>query len=153
MKHLITCRNAPLFMGILNTVCSWVDNSSSDSTILKSPINRAASKAMLTQMIRLIFRRTEFDPDCTSSGSAANKEATLAERTSNALSLSIDTSESEFGDVPNRFIAMRPPHSWQTQLYQTSLSWGVTDDQMSLSYGLKANKEADFLDCTRTFWL
>ncbi|KAJ9701076.1 hypothetical protein PVL29_006431 [Vitis rotundifolia] len=108
---------------------------------------------MLTQMIRLIFRRTEFDPDCTSSGSAANKEATLAERTSNALSLSIDTSESEFGDVPNRFIAMRPPYSWQTQLYQTSLSWGVTDDQMSLSYGLKAIKEADFPDCTRTFWL
>ncbi|KAJ9701525.1 hypothetical protein PVL29_006749 [Vitis rotundifolia] len=108
---------------------------------------------MLTQMIRLIFRRTEVDPDSTSSGSAANKEATLAERTSNALSLSIDTSESEFGDVPNRFIAMRPPYSWQTQLYQTSLSCGVTDDQMSLSYGLKANKEADFPDCTRTFWL
>ncbi|KAJ9696435.1 hypothetical protein PVL29_008586 [Vitis rotundifolia] len=105
---------------------------------------------MMTQMIRLIFR-TEFDPDCTSSGSAANKEATFAERTSKALSLSIDTSEPEFGDVPNDFMAMRPPYSWQTQLYQTSLSRDVTDVQMSLSYGLEANKEAEFPGCTRTF--
>ncbi|KAL7194094.1 hypothetical protein ACSBR2_025688 [Camellia fascicularis] len=86
-----------LFTDILNMVCSCVDNSSSDSTILqvlkvlltavastkfrvhgepllgvirvcynialnsKSPINQATSKAMLTQMISIIFRRMETD--------------------------------------------------------------------------------------------
>ena len=69
---------------------------------------------MLTQMIRLIFRRTKFDPDCTSSSSAENKEATFAKRTSNALSLSIDTLKPKFGDVPNHFMAMIPLYSWQT---------------------------------------
>ena len=59
MKHPIICRNVPLFMGILNTVCGWVDNSSSDSTIPKSPINQIASKVMLTRMIRLIFRKKQ----------------------------------------------------------------------------------------------
>ena len=153
MKHLITCGNAPLFIVILNMICSLVKHSSYDSTILKSPINQAASKAMLTQTIRLIFKRIEFDLDCTSSSSAANKEVTLAERTSNAFFLGIDSSKPKFGDVSNRFIAMTPPYSWQTQVYQTSLSRDVTDDQMSLSYGLEANKEVDFLDCTRNFWL
>lgn len=90
-------RNGPLFAGILNMVCSCVDNSSPDSTVLqvlkvlltavsstkfrvhgepllgviricynislnsKSPINQATSKAMLTQMISIIFRRMETD--------------------------------------------------------------------------------------------
>ena len=41
-------------------------------------------------MIRLIFR-TEFDPDCTSSGSAANKEATLADN----LNSEVETSSGD----------------------------------------------------------
>ncbi|GLT74209.1 hypothetical protein SLA2020_460200 [Shorea laevis] len=89
--------NVPLFTEILNMVCSSVDNSSPDSTILqvlkvlltsvastkfrvhgepllgvirvcynialhsKSPINQATSKAMLTQMISIVFRRMETD--------------------------------------------------------------------------------------------
>ncbi|XP_015888964.3 brefeldin A-inhibited guanine nucleotide-exchange protein 5 [Ziziphus jujuba] len=105
-------KNVPLFTDILNMVCSCVDNSSSDSTILqvlkvlltavastkfrvhgepllgvirvcynialhsKSPINQATSKAMLTQMISIIFRRMETDPgvQATSSVSAGNTE-------------------------------------------------------------------------------
>lgn len=91
-------KNAPLFADILNIVCSCVDNSSLDSTVLqvlkvlltavasakfrvhgepllgvirvcynialnsKSPVNQATSKAMLTQMISIIFRRMESDP-------------------------------------------------------------------------------------------
>ncbi|XP_021732781.1 brefeldin A-inhibited guanine nucleotide-exchange protein 5-like [Chenopodium quinoa] len=90
-------KNAPLFAEILNIVCSCVDNSSLDSTVLqvlkvlltavasakfrvhgesllgvirvcynialnsKSPVNQATSKAMLTQMINIIFRRMESD--------------------------------------------------------------------------------------------
>ncbi|XP_059634656.1 brefeldin A-inhibited guanine nucleotide-exchange protein 5 isoform X2 [Cornus florida] len=107
-------KNVPLFTDILNMVCSCVDNSSSDNTILqvlkvlltavastkfrvhgepllgvirvcynialnsKSPINQATSKAMLTQMISIVFRRMETDlavQVSTSSGSAAQKEA------------------------------------------------------------------------------
>lgn len=96
-------KNVPLFTDILNMVCSCVDNSSSDSTVLqvlkvlitavasskfrvhgepllgviricynialnsKSPINQATSKAMLTQMISIIFRRMETDLVSTSS--------------------------------------------------------------------------------------
>ncbi|XP_034700058.1 brefeldin A-inhibited guanine nucleotide-exchange protein 5 isoform X2 [Vitis riparia] len=119
--------NAPMFTDILNMVCSCVDNSSSDSTILqvlqvlltavastkfrvhgepllgviricynialnsKSPINQATSKAMLTQMISIIFRRMETDPVCTTSGSAANKEATLADN----LNSEVETSSGD----------------------------------------------------------
>ncbi|GAB4845824.1 Brefeldin A-inhibited guanine nucleotide-exchange protein 5 [Ancistrocladus abbreviatus] len=90
-------KNVPLFTDILIMVCSCVDNSSSDSTILqvlkvlltavastkfrvhgeallgvirvcynialnsKSLINQATSKAMLTQMISIVFRRMESD--------------------------------------------------------------------------------------------
>ncbi|KAL6123727.1 hypothetical protein ACLB2K_076245 [Fragaria x ananassa] len=36
----------------------------------KSPVNQATSKAMLTQMISIIFRRTETDPDLQVSSSA-----------------------------------------------------------------------------------
>uniref|UniRef100_A0A5B6ZVK9 Putative brefeldin A-inhibited guanine nucleotide-exchange protein 5 n=1 Tax=Davidia involucrata TaxID=16924 RepID=A0A5B6ZVK9_DAVIN len=104
-------KNVPLFSDILNMVCSCVDNSSPDNTILqvlkvlltavastkfrvhgepllgvirvcynialnsKSPINQATSKAMLTQMISIIFRRMETDLVCTSSAPAAHKEA------------------------------------------------------------------------------
>ncbi|XP_057949137.1 brefeldin A-inhibited guanine nucleotide-exchange protein 5 isoform X2 [Malania oleifera] len=118
-------RNAMLFTGLLNMVCSCVNNSSPDSTILqvlkvlltavasskfrvhgepllgvirvcynialnsKSPINQATSKAMLTQMISIIFRRMETDLDVssvpqglqisTSSGSALHPETVSAE--------------------------------------------------------------------------
>ncbi|KAK9274482.1 hypothetical protein L1049_021730 [Liquidambar formosana] len=108
-------KNVPLFTDILNMVCSCVDNSSSDSTILqvlkvlltavastkfrvhgepllgviricynialnsKSLINQATSKAMLTQMISIIFRRMETDSVCATSGSAAHTEATSAD--------------------------------------------------------------------------
>ncbi|XP_074312417.1 brefeldin A-inhibited guanine nucleotide-exchange protein 5 [Silene latifolia] len=94
-------KNAALFADILSIICSCVDNSSSDSTVLqvlkvlltavasmkfrvhgepllgvvrvcynialnsKSPINQATSKAMLTQMISIIFRRMESDPNVT----------------------------------------------------------------------------------------
>ncbi|KAI3470391.1 hypothetical protein Pfo_027054 [Paulownia fortunei] len=82
-------KNAQLFTDILNMVCSSVDNSSPDSTTLqvlkvlltavastkmrvirvcynialnsKSPINQATSKAMLTQMLSIIFRRMGTD--------------------------------------------------------------------------------------------
>ncbi|KAL9673376.1 hypothetical protein QQ045_029632 [Rhodiola kirilowii] len=90
-------QNATLLSDILTMVCSCVDNSSSDSTVLqvlkvlltavasakfrvhdepllgvirvcynialnsKSPINQATSKAMLTQMINIVFRRMETD--------------------------------------------------------------------------------------------
>ncbi|KAK1287459.1 Brefeldin A-inhibited guanine nucleotide-exchange protein 5 [Acorus calamus] len=51
-------QNAPLFTDILNMVCGCMDNSTSDS---KSPVNQATSKAMLTQMISIVFRRMETD--------------------------------------------------------------------------------------------
>ncbi|XWS26510.1 hypothetical protein CRYUN_Cryun26dG0038000 [Craigia yunnanensis] len=108
-------KNVPLFTDILNMVCSCVDNSSPDSTILqvlkvlltvvastkfrvhgepllgvirvcynitlhsKSPINQATSKAMLTQMISIIFRRMEADPVSTLSGSCDHTEAASSE--------------------------------------------------------------------------
>ncbi|KAH8504679.1 hypothetical protein H0E87_012060 [Populus deltoides] len=49
----------------------------------KSPINQATSKAMLTQMINIIFRRMESDSQAqvsTSTGSTGNDEAALAEK-------------------------------------------------------------------------
>ncbi|XP_057747505.1 brefeldin A-inhibited guanine nucleotide-exchange protein 5 [Arachis stenosperma] len=104
-------KNVPLFTDILNMVCSCIDNSSPDSTILqvlkvlltavastkfrvhgepllgvirvcynialnsKSPINQATSKAMLTQMISIIFRRMETNPVETSGGHTATEAA------------------------------------------------------------------------------
>ncbi|GAU16778.1 hypothetical protein TSUD_200210 [Trifolium subterraneum] len=101
-------KNVPLFTDMLNMVCSCIDNSSPDSTILqvlkalltavasskfrvhgepllavirvcynialnsKSPINQATSKAMLTQMISIVFRRMETDPVETSSVSGGH---------------------------------------------------------------------------------
>ncbi|TYH08487.1 hypothetical protein ES288_A07G019300v1 [Gossypium darwinii] len=108
-------KNVPLFTDILNMVCSCVDNSSPDSTILqvlkvlltavasakfrvhgepllgvirvcynialhsKSPVNQATSKAMLTQMISIIFRRMEADPVSTSSNSSDHTKAASVE--------------------------------------------------------------------------
>ncbi|GAV73997.1 Sec7 domain-containing protein/DUF1981 domain-containing protein/Sec7_N domain-containing protein [Cephalotus follicularis] len=111
-------KNVPLFTDILNMVCSCVDNSSSDSTVLqvlkvlltavastkfrvhgeplmgvirvcynialnsKSPINQATSKAMLTQMISIIFRRMETEPGMqvsSVSGSSGHMEAASVE--------------------------------------------------------------------------
>ncbi|XVF88983.1 hypothetical protein PTKIN_Ptkin19aG0095100 [Pterospermum kingtungense] len=114
-------KNVPLFTYILNMVCSCVDNSSPDSTILqvlkvlltavastkfrvhgepllgivrvcfnialhsKSPINQATSKAMLTQMISIIFRRMEAEPNSTlkaeeaSSGDQKDNEMILGD--------------------------------------------------------------------------
>ncbi|XP_008242137.1 PREDICTED: brefeldin A-inhibited guanine nucleotide-exchange protein 5 [Prunus mume] len=113
-------KSVPLFADLLNMVCSCVDNSSSDSTVLqvlkvlltavastkfrvhgepllgvirvcynialhsKSPINQATSKAMLTQMISIIFRRMETDPglEDASSGSVGHIE-TISGQSSN----------------------------------------------------------------------
>ncbi|KAI4335137.1 hypothetical protein L6164_013811 [Bauhinia variegata] len=111
-------KNVPLFTDILNMVCSCIDNSSPDSTILqvlkvlltavasskfrvhgepflgvirvcynialnsKSPINQATSKAMLTQMVSIIFRRMETDPVETSSGSSTENSIRKTEETS-----------------------------------------------------------------------
>ncbi|KAJ6406636.1 hypothetical protein OIU84_010196 [Salix udensis] len=49
----------------------------------KSPVNQATSKAMLTQMINIIFRRMETDSQAqvsTSTGSTENEEAASAEK-------------------------------------------------------------------------
>ncbi|KAF2304240.1 hypothetical protein GH714_028804 [Hevea brasiliensis] len=109
-------KNVLLFTDILSMVCSCVDNSSPDSTILqvlkvlltavasakfrvhgepllgviricynialhsKSPINQATARAMLTQMISIVFRRMETDPVSTSPSSVGNVEATSEEK-------------------------------------------------------------------------
>ncbi|KAL0789711.1 hypothetical protein Bca101_005957 [Brassica carinata] len=101
-------KNSAPFTEILNMVCSCIDNSSPDSTVLqvlkvlltavasgkfkvhgepllgvirvcynialnsKSPINQATSKAMLTQMISIVFRRME--TDIVSSSSSVSQE-------------------------------------------------------------------------------
>ncbi|XVE97802.1 hypothetical protein REPUB_Repub03eG0050400 [Reevesia pubescens] len=124
-------KNVPLFTDILNMVCSCVDNSSPDSTILqvlkvlltavastkfrvhgesllgvirvcynialhsKSPVNQATSKAMLTQMISIVFRRMEADPVSTSSGSSDHTEAASSE---NSTSKAEETSPGEQND-------------------------------------------------------
>ncbi|XWS72348.1 hypothetical protein CRYUN_Cryun02cG0032400 [Craigia yunnanensis] len=135
-------KNAPLFTDILNMVCSCVDNSSPDSTILqvlkvlltavastkfrvhgepllgvirvcynialhsKSPINQVTSKAMLTQMISIIFRRMESDPVSTSSGSSDHTEAASSENSSSkaeeASSDDQNDNEMTLGDALNR---------------------------------------------------
>lgn len=136
-------KNAPLFADILNIVCSCVDNSSLDSTVLqvlkvlltavasakfrvhgesllgvirvcynialnsKSPINQATSKAMLTQMISIIFRRMESDPsiihvskkiqDHSPSGSdrPTSDKATSTSKTSEEASSTYDHNDKE----------------------------------------------------------
>ncbi|XP_021277449.1 brefeldin A-inhibited guanine nucleotide-exchange protein 5 [Herrania umbratica] len=135
-------RNVPLFTDILNMVCSCVDNSSPDSTILqvlkvlltavastkfrvhgepllgvirvcynialhsKSPINQATSKAMLTQMISIIFRRMEADPVSTSSGSSDHTEVASSENSTSKAeeASSADQNENEMtlGDALNQ---------------------------------------------------
>ncbi|XP_047309757.1 brefeldin A-inhibited guanine nucleotide-exchange protein 5-like [Impatiens glandulifera] len=101
-------KNAPMLTDILNMVCSCVDNSSSDSTIIqvlkvlltsvasskfrvhgesllgvirvcynialnsKSLVNQATSKAMLTQMISIVFRRMESDLVSTTDSSVSH---------------------------------------------------------------------------------
>lgn len=110
-------KNSAPFTDILNMVCSCIDNSSPDSTVLqvlkvlltavasgkfkvhgepllgvirvcynialnsKSPINQATSKAMLTQMISIVFRRMETDIVSTSS-SASQEEHASGDRSS-----------------------------------------------------------------------
>ncbi|KAI5415380.1 brefeldin A-inhibited guanine nucleotide-exchange protein 5 [Lathyrus oleraceus] len=147
-------KNVPLFTDILNMVCSCIDNSSPDSTILqvlkvlltavasskfrvhgepllavirvcynialnsKSPINQATSKAMLTQMISIVFRRMETDlvetssvsgghtitkaasvenlntkPDETSVGDSNDKDMTLGDALSQAKDASLTSLE------------------------------------------------------------
>ncbi|KAA8523374.1 hypothetical protein F0562_009797 [Nyssa sinensis] len=144
-------KNVPLFTDILNMVCSSVDNSSSDSTILqvlkvlltavastkfrvhgepllgvirvcynialnsKSPINQATSKAMLTQMISIIFRRMETDTVCTSSASVAHKEA-ASENGSNSK-----VEETDLDDQNDKEITLRDALS-MNQVKDTSLS-------------------------------
>lgn len=135
-------KNAPLFADILNIVCSCVDNSSLDSTVLqvlkvlltavasakfrvhgesllgvirvcynialnsKSPVNQATSKAMLTQMISIIFRRMESDPiihvskeiqDHSPSGSdrPTSDKATSTSETSEEASSTYDHNDKE----------------------------------------------------------
>ncbi|CAJ2650059.1 brefeldin A-inhibited guanine nucleotide-exchange protein 5 isoform X3 [Trifolium pratense] len=123
-------KNVPLFTDILNMVCSCIDNSSPDSTILqvlkvlltavasskfrvhgepllavirvcynialnsKSPINQATSKAMLTQMISIVFRRMETDPVETSSVSGG---PTIT-KTASAENLNTKPDETSAGD-------------------------------------------------------
>ncbi|KAF3783782.1 Brefeldin A-inhibited guanine nucleotide-exchange protein 5 [Nymphaea thermarum] len=82
--------NAPLFTDILNMVCGCIDNSSSDS---KSPINQATSKAMLTQMINIIFRRMENDQTPT------NDPVTVEEKSEVSLPAS-DNLEHAVGSSP-----------------------------------------------------
>ncbi|KAM1605801.1 hypothetical protein PS2_026498 [Malus domestica] len=125
-------KSVPLFSDLLNMVCSCVDNSSPDSTVLqvlkvlltavastkfrvhgepllgvirvcynialhsKSPINQATSKAMLTQMVSIIFRRMETDPglEVASSGSGGHIEA-ISGQTSNTEAEETSNTEAE----------------------------------------------------------
>lgn len=129
-------RNAPLFADILNMVCSCVENSSSDSTILqvlkvlltavastkfrvheepllgviricynialnsKSPINQATSKAMLTQMISIIFRRMETDVVGATAGPPEHTKSTLSENLDSNVEASSPIDENEKEIVP-----------------------------------------------------
>ncbi|KAG4190196.1 hypothetical protein ERO13_A07G018300v2 [Gossypium hirsutum] len=135
-------KNVPLFTDILNMVCSCVDNSSPDSTILqvlkvlltavasakfrvhgepllgvirvcynialhsKSPVNQATSKAMLTQMISIIFRRMEADPVSTSSNSSDHTKAASVENSTSkaeeASSNDQNDDEMNLGDALNQ---------------------------------------------------
>ncbi|KAE8721996.1 Brefeldin A-inhibited guanine nucleotide-exchange protein 5 [Hibiscus syriacus] len=133
-------KTVPLFTDILHMVCSCVDNSSPDSTILqvlkvlltvvastkfrvhgepllgiirvcynislhsKSPINQATSKAMLTQMISILFRRMETEVVPTSGSSHHTEAASSDNSTSNAEEASSgdqNDNETTLGDALN----------------------------------------------------
>ncbi|XVF48806.1 hypothetical protein PTKIN_Ptkin03bG0218000 [Pterospermum kingtungense] len=72
----------------------------------KSPINQATSKAMLTQMISIIFRRMETDPVSTSSGFSDRTEGATFESSSakaeEASSNDQIDNEMTLGDALNR---------------------------------------------------
>ncbi|CAN6541337.1 unnamed protein product [Malus baccata var. baccata] len=137
-------KSVPLFTDLLNMVCSCVDNSSPDSTVLqvlkvlltavastkfrvhgepllgvirvcynialhsKSPINQATSKAMLTQMISIIFRRMETDPglEVASTGSVGRIEAISGQNSNTEAEETSSEGQSEkemtLGDQPNQ---------------------------------------------------
>ncbi|KAM1528914.1 hypothetical protein ACFX1Z_018185 [Malus domestica] len=137
-------KSVPLFTDLLNMVCSCVDNSSPDSTVLqvlkvlltavastkfrvhgepllgvirvcynialhsKSPINQATSKAMLTQMISIIFRRMETDPglEVASTGSVGHIEAISGQNSNTEAEETSSEGQSEkemtLGDQPNQ---------------------------------------------------
>ncbi|KAM1178875.1 hypothetical protein ACFX13_018436 [Malus domestica] len=137
-------KSVPLFTDLLNMVCSCVDNSSPDSTVLqvlkvlltavastkfrvhgepllglirvcynialhsKSSINQATSKAMLTQMISIIFRRMETDPglEVASTGSVGHIEAISGQNSNTEAEETSSEGQSEkemtLGDQPNQ---------------------------------------------------
>ncbi|KAM1425844.1 hypothetical protein TB2_017769 [Malus domestica] len=137
-------KSVPLFTDLLNMVCSCVDNSSPDSTVLqvlkvlltavastkfrvhgepllgvirvcynialhsKSPINQATSKAMLTQMNSIIFRRMETDPglEVASTGSVGHIEAISGQNSNTEAEETSSEGQSEkemtLGDQPNQ---------------------------------------------------
>ncbi|KAL2338842.1 hypothetical protein Fmac_013288 [Flemingia macrophylla] len=146
-------KNVPLFTDILNMVCSCVDNSSPDSTILqvlkvlltavastkfrvhgepllgvirvcynialnsKSPINQATSKAMLTQMISIIFRRMETDPVEAASGSGGHTISKAA----SAENLNTKSDESSTGDSHEKEMSLGDALSQAKEASSTSL--------------------------------
>ncbi|RDY07326.1 Brefeldin A-inhibited guanine nucleotide-exchange protein 5, partial [Mucuna pruriens] len=146
-------KNVPLFTDILNMVCSCVDNSSPDSTILqvlkvlltavastkfrvhgepllgvirvcynialnsKSPINQATSKAMLTQMISIIFRRMETDLVEASSGSGGHTISKAA----SADNLNTKSDESSTGDSNEKELTLGDALSQAKDASPTSL--------------------------------
>ncbi|XP_027369108.1 brefeldin A-inhibited guanine nucleotide-exchange protein 5 isoform X2 [Abrus precatorius] len=146
-------KNVPLFTDILNMVCSCVDNSSPDSTILqvlkvlltavastkfrvhgepllgvirvcynialnsKSPINQATSKAMLTQMISIVFRRMEIDPVEASPGSGG---PTITKAAS-AENLNTKSDESSMGDSNDKEMTLGDALSHAKDASPTSL--------------------------------
>ncbi|KDP33992.1 hypothetical protein JCGZ_07563 [Jatropha curcas] len=66
----------------------------------KSPINQATSKAMLTQMISIVFRRMESDPQIevsTSSSSAGDVESTSTEKLAAKVEETPNVDQSEEG--------------------------------------------------------
>lgn len=146
-------KNVPLFTDLLNMVCSCIDNSSPDSTILqvlkvlltavasskfrvhgepllavirvcynialnsKSPINQATSKAMLTQMINIVFRRMETDPVETSPVSGGHTITAAA--SSNNLNTKSD--ENSAGDSNEKEMTLGDALSQAKDASPTSL--------------------------------
>ncbi|KAJ6330427.1 hypothetical protein OIU76_009101 [Salix suchowensis] len=75
----------------------------------KSPVNQATSKAMLTQMINIIFRRMETDSQAqvsTSNGSMGNEEAASAEKSDLSIEETPNADQNEeemtLGDALNQ---------------------------------------------------
>ncbi|KAF9680906.1 hypothetical protein SADUNF_Sadunf06G0170400 [Salix dunnii] len=75
----------------------------------KSPVNQATSKAMLTQMINIIFRRMETDTQAqvsTSTGSTGNEEAASAEKSDLSIEETPNADQNEeemtLGDALNQ---------------------------------------------------